>query len=105
MEENHSRTSTKNFIFVALTAHHYQHDIYTTTIACRATPAGGRDEEGTGGMRERGVRVGGGITTSSGGRGETGGGEKAAGGGRKETAGRGHPQGRAGVKGEGVVTG
>ena len=62
-------------------------------------PAGGRDEEGMGGMREGGPQVGGGVTTSGRGRGETGGREKAAGGGRKETA------GRAGVKGVGVATG
>ena len=54
-------------------------------------PAGGRDEEGTGGTRERGVRVGGGITMSGVGRGEMGGREKTAGGRRKEMVGGGRP--------------
>ena len=68
-------------------------------------PAGGRDEEGMGGMREGGPRVGGGTAASSRGRGEMRGREETTGGGREETAGRGHPQGRAGVKGAGVATG
>ena len=49
--------------------------------------------------------MGGGITVSSRGRGETRGREKAMGGGRKETAGRGRPRGRAGAEGAGVATG
>ena len=66
-------------------------------------PAGGRNEEGMGGTRERGVRVGGGITASGGGRGEMRGREKATGGGRKETAGGGHPRGGAGAERAGVA--
>ena len=67
--------------------------------------AGGGDEEGTGGTRERGVQVGGGTAASSRGRGEMRGREETTGGGREETAGRGCPQGGAGVKGAGVATG
>ena len=66
-------------------------------------PAGGGDEEGMRGTRERGVRARGGTAASGGGRGETGGGEKTVGGGRKETVGRGCPRGGAGVEGAGVA--
>ena len=104
MEENHSWTSTKIFLFVALTIHYYHNAFHTTTIARQAMPAGGRNEEGTGGMRERGAQVGGGVIASGGGRGETRGGEKATGG-REETASGGHPRGGAGTEGAGVVTG
>ena len=52
--KNHSWTSTKNFIFVALTTYQYQHAL-TTIITRRAMSAGGGDEEGMGGTRERGA--------------------------------------------------
>ena len=68
-------------------------------------PAGGRDEEGMGGMRERGAQAGGGIIASGGGRGEMRGREKAMGGRREETVSGGHPRGGAGTEGAGVATG
>ena len=67
-------------------------------------PAGGRNEEGTGGTGERGVRVGGGVAVSGGGRGEMRGREETTGGGREEMASRGCPRGGAGTEGAGVAT-
>ena len=95
----------KFFLFVALTAHYYHNAFHTTTIAHQAMPAGGRNEEGMGGMRERGARAGGGVIVSGGGRGEMRGREKAMGGGREETVSGGCHRGGAGTEGAGVVTG
>ena len=60
-------------------------------------PAGGRDEEGMGGMGERGAQEGGGTVASGGGRGEMRGGEETMGGGREEMASGGCLRGRAGA--------
>ena len=67
-------------------------------------PAGGINEEGMGGMGERGAQAGGGIAVSGRGRGETRGGEETMGGGREEMVSGGCHRGGVGTEGAGVVT-